>query len=1174
MTIWSVFMTRMTIFFALSLVLAGGMGLDLPSAQAREWWVPQQAPTIQAAVDSCVSGDVVVISPGIYDDCTNYSENVNHIVVLSDGVSLRGSTGDPADVILDAGYQGRCLEIRSLSGDVVIEGLTLRRGKSVSPFGKGGAAFSIFSSPTFRSCVFDSNQSDFGGSALSASYGSLTVEDCLFTHNSTEGIGAAVQVSQAPTTISGCTIFGSTGSSVHYAGEVLTLSNTIITEGDAASISRNSDSDPAPVISCSNFFGNETDYPEFISTQENSDGNISQDPLFCNSLFGDFTLYAISPCTAENSGDCGRIGLYEAACGFGAVTWMIRPDGLGDFPTIQDAVNASTTGDTIALADGVFMGTGNRDVDLLGKELTIKGASGDPELVVIDCQGTPEEPYRAFLFQDDETEFTVLRDLTITGGEHPGDGGAIYCESSPRIENVVFHHNGANRGGAIFVQGGSPKIDSCTFVENRGDSRAGGVALYGAECEITNSLFTANWGYIGSAVFLPDSSTVALIGCTVTGNNSSLDKDCLGVDGNSHLVIRNSQVTFNSRHAARNYGDGTIDVVGSNVYGNAEGNFDGAIASSAGISGNISADPLYCDSENRQFTMRADSPCTDYNAPDGVQMGAFGVQCDAPEFFTDMSASLPQSQAISRGVSVVDINNDGNLDFMVANEGTANEVMLGDGSGGFSTYDNPLLNLQPGYTTTTPWGDFDNDGDWDVYLGNSNLVNMLATNFGDHFNTEHTTNLEGLGESTDSTWIDYDGDGNLDLLVASMDSVSTLIKGDGEGGFAVLDHAVLDDLRKVRSTAWADFDNDGDQDVYLMKDGEANVLLENDGEFVDATSAPLGLTGTRGTATWGDFDNDGNLDLLLVRDQLANSLLRNKGDGSFESATDGPLERVGPGRSGLWGDWDNDGDLDVFITQCGQANQLLRNEGGGRFINTMDATFAATDSSTGAAFADFDKDGDLDLLIADRGGQTRLFRNDQTTGNNWLRLNLTRNNGQAGSIGARVTVKTDLDTLQIREVGGGGWLSSSEPVVHFGLGVADTVREVSVTWPGGETRTETDLLPNQVLNWVEPDPGPASGLMDELPSGRFRLFPAHPNPFNPATALTFELPARKKVTLEIFDLRGRLVKRLLKEDRESGYHVVQWRGRDEADRQVAAGVYLVRLKAGEKTQTQGITLVK
>jgi hypothetical protein len=1174
------FMAASATFFALVWFFCGLLMTPAGEAQARDWLVPEQAPTIQAAIDSCVAGDVVVISPGTYTDCTNFSENVYHIAVLIPGIDLRGATGDPADVILDADYAGRCLEIRNCSPTTTIEGITFRRGKAVSPFGKGGAVFAIFSNPVFRSCVFDSNQADFGGAAISASYGSLSVEDCLFTDNQCpEGIGAAVQVSRAPTTINGCTIAGSQGSSVHYATDGLTITNTIIAGGDAASVGRNSSNDPVVDVSCSNFHGNDDDWPSFFAGQLGTDGNISADPYFCNPLFGDYHLYVVSPCNPDNSGDCGQIGVYGVACGFGAVTWVVNPDGSGDFPTIQAALNGAAAGDTIALGTGTFTGDGNRDLDYLGKDLTVMSLAGDPAAVTIDCEGTAEENHRAFVFQTGETINSVLRDVTITGGEFSGDGGAVLCDgASPLIENVVFHRNGATRGAGIYIDHGDPVIRGCTFTENRGDARAGGVAAFGSEAEIRDCLFTGNWGYIGSAVFLPDSSTVLVIGCTISGNNSSLDKDCLGVDGTATLNIRNTQITFNTRHAVRDYGSGSVTIQGSNVYGNAEGDYVDAIAGQQGNNGNTSADPLYCNAVAWDFTLRADSPCTEDNAPNQVQMGAFGVGCPAGAVFTDVSHTIAETDDRSAGVSIMDLNGDGHLDFMVANDETPNQVMTGDGTGGFSVLSDPLLALDASVTVSSAWGDFDGDGDLDCYLDNSDLLNMLARNDPGGFTVEVSDGLGVWGEAGRSTWCDYNQDGHLDLFIASLDTSSVLLRGDGTGDFVQVDSEAINGLTSVMNAAWGDHDNDGDPDLYVVRDGAGDMLLENSSGFTDITEGPLGLAGAGRGAAWGDYDNDGDLDLYLTRDGAANKLLRNDGDGEFSDQTRGSLGDDGPGRSGMWGDWDNDGDLDLYVTNCGAPDLLLRNDGGGTFINTMDPVTAGPDSSTGAAWGDWDEDGDLDLVIADRGGTTRLRRNDQSSGRHWIGLRLVGNSGAAGCIGARVKVTTMLEGeehVQIREVGAsGGWFSHGPRQVHVGLDTASVVKKVEVRWPGGLSLVDSNLAVNQMLVWTQPDSVDLISPVRELPLAGLSLLPAQPNPFNPRTEISFRVPREGRVRLDVYDVRGRMVRSLLDEVRPAGLQSVVWNGRDDDDRPVAAGVYLVRLQDGKSARTRGVTLIK
>ena len=99
-----------------------------------------------------------------------------------------------------------------------------------------------------------------------------------------------------------------------------------------------------------------------------------------------------------------------------AETHVLHPDGSGDFPTIQAALDASVDGDVIELTAGDYRGDGNRDIDFLGRAVTIRSQGADPASCVIDCQGSVETPHRAFNFDDGEGPASVLQGLTIRNG--------------------------------------------------------------------------------------------------------------------------------------------------------------------------------------------------------------------------------------------------------------------------------------------------------------------------------------------------------------------------------------------------------------------------------------------------------------------------------------------------------------------------------------------------------------------------------------------------------------------------------------------------------------------------------------------------------------------------------------------------------------------------------------
>ncbi|MCP4293493.1 MAG: T9SS type A sorting domain-containing protein [bacterium] len=1166
--------SRLVIFFALLAIISTLSLADFQSAWARDWVVPEQAPTIQAAMDSCVTGDVVVIQPGLYEDCTHLSNGALHIAVLPVGVSVRGESGNAEDVVLDAGYLGRCFEIRNNTTDFSIENITMRRGRAFSPLGKGGAVFAMFSTPVFRNCVFDSNYAEFGGGGISAGYGdSLIIENCIFTDNETDGIGAAIQVSRTETTIKNTTINGSRGASIHYATDGVTLENCLITNGANEALVQNSENDPDPVLSCCDLYGNDEDYSTFFEGALDQDGNISQDPLYCNPLFGDLQLYSVSPCAEENSGDCGTIGALGVGCGTGASTYVIQADGSGDFPTIQAAINIAATGDTIFLADGTFTGTGNRNIDYLGKAVTIAGLSGDPAVAIIDCQGSLEQPQRGFYFHSNELSTSVLKDISVTNGNVGFDGGAILCESSPLIENCHFYQNHADRGGAIFCDHGSPEIKDCKFSQNEGRFRAGGVGLLSSEAMIVDSLFTANWGYMGAALFLPDSSAVTMTGCTLTNNANSLDKATIGLDGNSSIAVHNCIIANGPHFAFGEYDQGSASIVGSDVYGHGQGDYTGPVAGQLGNNGNISLDPLYCDEGAGDFTLRGDSPCAAASAPNGVRMGNQPVGCNSPAIFSNLSANIPENTATSSGVSLVDWNNDGQLDFLITNEGSANEGYDGAGNWTYAVHESDGATFYLG-SVAGAFGDFDRDGDLDLYLSSNEVPNLLVENDGGVFSIVGNDSLEFFGNKGQSSWADYNGDGFLDVFVASTDGESALMKSDGEGSYTNETVGDLSETGNCVSSSWADYDNDGDPDLYLVHDGEADKLLKNGDGFTLIEESPLGNIGSGRGVAWGDYDNDGDLDLYLAIDDAENQLLRNDGDDEFTAIVAGPMNDEGPGRSGIWGDWDNDGDLDFFLTNNGTADHLLRNNAG-TFADTGDPVFAAPDSSQGAAFGDLDNDGDLDIVVAIRNGGTRLYRNNTINENHWLKLDLKNVEGMAGGLGARAQLFTDDDKIQIREVtGSSGWHSSDDVTVHFGLGAATMIDSLYVTWPGGEALSVVDVAVDQLLVMVDEYQNQLSDVPESWALRPFRLDQAFPNPFNPVTTIRFAIPESRDVSLQIYDVAGRRVRTLVSEYRSAGNYSEVWRGRDDAGRTVAAGVYFYRLESGRFQQTRTLTLVK
>jgi len=211
--------------------------------------------------------------------------------------------------------------------------------------------------------------------------------------------------------------------------------------------------------------------------------------------------------------------------------------------------------------------------------------------------------------------------------------------------------------------------------------------------------------------------------------------------------------------------------------------------------------------------------------------------------------------------------------------------------------------------------------------------------------------------------------------------------------------------------------------------------------------------------------------------------------------------------------------------------------------------------------------------VANDGGANLLLKNEIGSANHWLHIDLEGTSSNAGAIGAKVRLVGGY-RIQYRHVAcGEGYYSQNSPTVEFGLWWATVADTVEVTWPSGEVQRLTDVAADQVITIVEaeltamPEPPP-------LPD-TYRLYRGIPNPFNPRTTLRFDLPEPATVTVQIFDITGRLIRTLLGGmARPAGEHRVSWDGVDELGLPVASGLYFCRLEAGTFRATERVLMVK
>ena len=457
--------------------------------------------------------------------------------------------------------------------------------------------------------------------------------------------------------------------------------------------------------------------------------------------------------------------------------------------------------------------------------------------------------------------------------------------------------------------------------------------------------------------------------------------------------------------------------------------------------------------------------------------------------FTDVAApaGVDELMGLSNGGCAADYDNDGDQDLFVTNWGTS-KLFRNNGSGAFVDVTNHagLADPDPSYRSMgCAWGDYDRDGHLDFVV------------------------VRHMEES------DMEA---LDLRVFNL-AVRPLglFHNNGDGTFTEVSHLLGDSKSPGKipgefgslwgagfQPGWIDFDNDGDPDLYVVndfgRDVQPNVLWRNDGpddgggwQFNDISRdsrADLAMFGM-GLAV-ADYDLDGNFDLYVTNIE-DNVLLRNNGDGLTFTETAADAE-VGLGafqrrQRVSWGtvffDYDNDGwedlyvasgylDSDPFTNHRRQPNLLLRNTGQSTFEDVSSVS-GADDRGVGrgVAYADFNNDGCLDLYVANMGlageeaQSARLFQNSCAWNANWLGVRTVGTLSNRDGIGARITVVANGRT-QIREIAAGSSNKSQNMLpAHFGLGSAEKVDTLEISWPSGIVQTMHDVPPNQQLTVVE-----------------------------------------------------------------------------------------------------------
>lgn len=463
---------------------------------------------------------------------------------------------------------------------------------------------------------------------------------------------------------------------------------------------------------------------------------------------------------------------------------------------------------------------------------------------------------------------------------------------------------------------------------------------------------------------------------------------------------------------------------------------------------------------------------------------------------------------ISAGVSWVDYDTDGDLDLFVTNASAQrNFLYRNEGNGTFMKITTGDIVMDEYSSSGVSWGDYDNDGDPDLFVANQgDENNNLYRNDGGAIFTRITDGdlVNDRGDSYHCAWGDYDNDGFLDLFVTNMNTYrDNFLYHNMKGqGFVRVTGGDIAGSRSVTAPAtWADYDNDGDLDLFVGNSLGDNFLYRNDGDgnFTAITEGDIVNDGRAALAScWGDYDNDGDLDLFVGNSvafdgQDFNFLYRNNGDGTFTRITEGAFaDDGGTTWSCTWGDYDNDGDLDLFASNYLLRNCLYSNDGDGTFTKITEGILVTDITrSSGASWGDYDHDGDLDLFVANWDNRRNCMYENDGNDNNWINILCIGTVSNTSAIGTKVRMKAAINGnsyWQMREISSASALRSQNSLnVEFGLGDAEIIDSLKFEWPSGLVEIITGVNANQFLIVTEGDvtDSDEDGIVDSQDNCRY-----------------------------------------------------------------------------------------
>jgi parallel beta-helix repeat protein/predicted outer membrane repeat protein len=591
------------------------------------------------------------------------------------------------------------------------------------------------------------NYADYthGGGGIGNEGGSLLIINSIISNNFAHKNGGGIfATSEGDANIINCAFNGNKAK--EYGGAISCYTEYLNTNivnsilwGDTASLGSN-EIRGNPTVTYSDIQGGWT------GTGNN---NINTDPFWVNPTGGDYHLQSVSPCIDAANSDLGTyldkdknsryddpltsntgvgskgphfdMGAYEYQRPGGPITFDVGVSGY-PYTSIQAAIDEAQNGDTIIVHDGTY----TENINFKGKAVTIQSQNGS-DVTIIDGGGSGS----VVTFNSGEGSESVLSGFTIQNGSATS-GGGILCTnaSSPSIIKCDIKDNSATNGAGIYCSSSSrPTITNCTITDNASTGMGGGI-------------------------YSTDNSAPTIINCTITKNSSGEEGGGAYNDCNtaSSLTMSNSILWGNlvaglsDEHTSLfvygecsgsggDFSGGGVIITHSDIHGDWPGE------------GNISIEPSFIDSTNKDYHLQPGSPAID------------AAGSDSPAPGTDKEGK-PRYDSPAKDNTGSGANGE-YYDMGAYEYGSAQYTYYRDADG--DTYGNPDIQVASESTSPPTGYVFDNndcdDTNPNIHLGATESCNLIDDN------CDGQTD-EGFPQDN-TYYLDADGDGygNLDVVI-------------------------------------------------------------------------------------------------------------------------------------------------------------------------------------------------------------------------------------------------------------------------------------------------------------------------------------------------------------------------------------------------------------------------